>query len=90
MVATPQMHRVLRLTEEGPENTLETDDLLATYMLEYDPEDNGTLKQALIDLYTKIPNDRLWEKIILYEHQGKGYITIEGIKKKVFTESKEG
>ncbi len=71
-----------------------SDELLVVYTIEYslDEGDNPiqVLGVAMVALISALPDDRLWNKPVIYKGDNTGQIYIEGMKKKVWEDSKLG
>lgn len=79
-----------RVTDKGLVDDLNTTELLALYSIEYTLGDNPmeSFGVAMITLLSCLPQDRLWSLPLVYQKDNMGVIHIEGLKKKVYEETK--
>ena len=82
------IHRPKRVTDQGPVDDLDTNDLLAIYCIEYETQEGEnameTFGVAMVSLLTALPEERLWSKPSIYTKDNSGVIHIEGVKKKLY------
>lgn len=86
------IHSPKRVTGSGTSDELMSDDLLTVYTIEYTLEETDNpiqvLGVAMVALISALPDERLWNKPVIYKGDGTGQIYFEGVKKKLFEETK--
>lgn len=87
--------RPKRITDKGVSDELLSDDLICVYSVEFDSlaDHNDNMRElgvAMIALFSALPEDRLWSKPNIYLGETRSCVYIEGLKKKVYDDSKAG
>lgn len=89
------INRPKRITNKGIDDELYSDELICVYTVEFDslPDHNDNMRElgvAMLTLFSALPEDRLWGKPNIYLGELRSCVYIEGLKKKVYDESKAG
>lgn len=78
------VNKVKRVVDNTVVDDLETDELIAIYTVEYQGLTMENFGIAMVALLTAIPDERLWNKPMIYQKDNFGVIHIEGVKKKLY------
>lgn len=82
--------RISRITDNGTTNDLATNDLIASFCVEYAGDTMENFGEAMFLLLDSLPDDRLWSKATVFRGDNVCFISVEGIKRKVFEEVQNG